>query len=176
MALERPRSPLPPAGPWPPGYAPMCPPQYLTVAVDDTASIESQNPMFRTQRAGVLLNAGTKCPILRIVENPNVNEIWVATLALNPCDPTDSDGFVSPPDWVMEKYTRYIASGVICQLMLQPAKPYSSTQGAQYHGRKFNEGVGLARTEMRNMFSYGGQHWLFPQGWKSRFRFTGAFS
>ena len=132
--------------------------------------------MFRTGRAGALLNAGSKCPILRIMENPQVDEMWVATLALTPCDPTDSEGFVNPPDWVMEKYLSYIRSGIASQLMLQPGKPYSSMPGSQYHGRKFNEGVGLCRTEVRNMFGYGGQRWMYPQGWNSRFRFTGAFS
>ena len=165
MALARPRSPLPPGGPWPPVYAPTCPPQYLSVSTSSTAPVESQNPSYRTGRAGALLNPGTKCPILRIADNPGYNEMWVVTLALNTCDPTDADGFVEPPDWIMEKYLRYLASGVTCQLMLQPAKPYSSLPGAQYHGRKFNEGVGLARTEVRHMFNYGGQAWVFPGGW-----------
>jgi hypothetical protein len=176
MAIQRMSSPLPPGGPWSPSYAPMCPPQYLAVSTDGTASVESQNPMFRTWRAGALLNAGTKCPILRITQNPGVAETWISTLALTPCDPTDSDGFVSPPDWVMEKYLSYIRSGIVCQLMLQPGKPYSSVPGSQYHGRKFNEGVGLARTDVRHMFGYDAQHWQFPNGWSSRFRFTGAFS
>lgn len=176
MALERPRSPLPSGGQLPSNYAPMCPPQYLAVTADEDASVEAQNPMFRTWRAGALLNAGTKCPILRIIQNPQATEMWVATIAVTPCDPVDSDGFTDPPDWVMEKYLTYIRSGVISQLMLQPGKPYSSLPGSQYHGRKFNEGVGLARTEVRHMFGFGGQHWIFPQGWKSRFRFTGAFS
>ena len=105
-----------------------------------------------------------KTPILRIIDNPSANETWVATVALTPCDPTDQDGFVEPPDWVMEKYLRGIASGVISALMLQPGKPYSSLPGAQYHGRKFNEAVGLARKEVRHMFTWGAQRWDFPHG------------
>lgn len=158
MALGRLASPLPLT------YAPTCPPQYLSVSSGDGTPLES---LDRTRRAGALLNPGTKCPILRIGENPNASEMWVATLAVNTCDPVDSDGFVTPPDWIMEKYLRYLASGVLCQLMLQPAKPYSSLPGAQYHGRKFNEGVGLARTEMKHMFNYSAQAWQFPGGWKS---------
>ena len=167
MGVGRMPSPLPLS------YAPTCPPQYLSVSSDDTASAESQNPTFRNWRAGALLNAGTKCPILRISQNPGVPETWLATIALTPCDPTDSDGFVAPPDWVLEKYLAYIRSGIVSQLMLQPGKPYSSIPGSQYHGRKFNEGVGLARTDVRNMFGYGVQHWQFPQGWNSN---AGVFS
>ena len=95
---------------------------------------EGQNPLFRTARSGILLNAGSKTPILRIQTNSGANETWVATLALTPCDPVDSDGFVSPPDWTMEKYLSYMASGVICKLMLQPGKPYSSIQGHNIMG------------------------------------------
>ena len=163
MGLGRPQTP-PPADLG--TYAPMCPPQFLASVVTDTAN-EGQNPLFRSPRSGILLNAGAKCPILRIDQNPNVEETWVVTLALTPCDPTDKDGFVSPPDWVLEKYLNAIASGVASALMLQPGKPYSSMPGAQYHGRKFNEGVGLARTEIRNMFTYGGQRWNFPGGWNT---------
>jgi hypothetical protein len=177
MALERPRSPPPPGGPWPPGYLPMHPPQFLPAAQgQDTQNTEAQDPLFRTQRSGVLLNAGAKCPILRIFQNPAVPETWIMTVALTPCDPTDPDGFVCPPDWVMEKYLSYLASGVMSKLMLQPGKPYSSLQGAQYHGRKLNEGVGLARTEVRRMFAYGAQRWNFPGGWNARFRYFGSYS
>ena len=167
MALGRSSSPLPSGGSWPPAYAPMCPPQYLSVASDNAAFIEAQTPSARTGRAGALLNPGSKCPILRIADNPSAEEMWVATLAVNTCDPTDPDGFVTPPDWIMEKYLRGLASGVTSALMLQPAKPYSSLPGAKYHGGKYNETVGLARTEIRHAFNYGGQAWRFPGGWRS---------
>lgn len=167
MSMERPLSPPPPNGPWPPAYLPMQPPQYLPVTQSQSQPTEAQNPIFRTRREGWLLNAGSKCPILRINLNPNVTETWIATLSLNIADPMDKDGFAEPPDWVMEKWGMYIASGLICRLMLQPGKPYSSMPGSQYHGRKFNEGVGLARTEVRRMFTYGSQRWLFPSGWNA---------
>lgn len=167
MSLERPRAPPPPNSPWPPNYLPMCPPQYLPVWQSSSTPTESQNPMFRTRRTGWLLNAGSKCPFMRIQDNPNVQETWIVTLSLNICDPMDADGFGEPPDWVMEKWGNYISSGVVCRLMLQPGKPYSSLPGSQYHGRKFNEGVGIARTEVRRMFTYGSQRWMFPSGWNT---------
>jgi hypothetical protein len=169
----------PPPGTVVPEYAPMCPPQFLSVvqgAAQGQANAEAQNPLFRTKRAGILLNAGAKCPILRIVENPTTSETWIATVGLTTCDPTDADGFVAPPDWVVEKYLTYIASGVIMRLMLQPGKPYSSMPGSQYHGRMYNQGVGLARTEVRRMFTYGAQRWVFPQGWNGRYRYFGSYT
>jgi|SRR5580698_544824 hypothetical protein len=166
MGLDRPSSP-PPSGEFlVPPYLPMCPPQYLTTLGANVDS-EVQDPLTRTQRVGVLLNAGAKCPILRIRDNPSADEVWIATLCLNICDPVDSAGFTSPPDWVMEKYLNYLANGVNMRLMLQPGKPYSSLPGAQYHGRMFNQGIGLCRTEVRRMFTYGSQRWNFPGGWNS---------
>ena len=175
MGLERPLSP-PPSGEFiTPPYLPMCPPQFFTTGGQDPRS-EAQDPLFRTHRAGAFLNAGAKCPILRIRDNPSCNETWLATLALTPCDPTDSEGFTSPPDWVMEKYLSYIANGVNTRLMLQPGKPYSSPQGAQYHGRMFNQGIGLCRTEVRHMFGYAAQRWAFPGGWNSGHRHSGVYA
>ena len=168
MSLERPRTPVPPEAPWPPGYAPMQPLQFLSVSDREYGRYtEGQNPLFRTRRTGILLNGGSRCPILRIDMNPQVNEVWVATLSLNICDPLDDEGWACPPEWVMENWLNYIASGAICQLMLQPGKPYSSMPGSQYHGRKFNEGVGLARTAVRRMFTYGSQRWTYPYGWNT---------
>jgi hypothetical protein len=175
MGLDRPRSP-PPSAEYPlPPYLPMCPEQFLSTDGRNTAS-EAQDPLFRTQRSGALLNAGEKCPILRIRDNPTADEVWIATLALTPCDPVDSEGFVSPPNWVMEKYLNYIANGVNMRLMLQPGKPYTSLPGAQYHGRMFNQGIGLCRTEVRHMFGYAAQRWAYPQGWNSGHRNTGMFA
>ena len=88
-------------------YAPMCPPQfYAAGGSGSNVSYGLQNPLFRSYRNAVLLNAGARTPIMRIMDNPSANETWIATLALTPCDPTDQDGFVDPPDWVMEKYLR----------------------------------------------------------------------
>jgi hypothetical protein len=166
MGLDRPSSPPPSGEPLVPPYLPMCPPQYLTTLGANVDS-EAQDPLTRTQRVGVLLNAGSKCPILRIRDNPSANEVWIATLGLTPCDPIDSEGFTSPPDWVLEKYLNALASGVNMRLMLQPGKPYSSLPGSQYHGRMYNQGVGTCRTEVRRMFTYGSQRWNFPGGWNS---------
>ena len=140
MALERPRSPVPPNGPWPPGYVPMCPPQYLTVSDANNMPVESQNPSFRTRRSGVLLNAGSRCPYLRISDNPNVTETWIATLSLNISDPMDADGF--------ERLLRSLESGaieVIARDLTEPsplalevlsARPYAFLDDAPLEERR----------------------------------------
>ena len=147
-------------------YAPTNPPQFLIDSNPQTGS-QINNPLFRTPREAVLLNAGTPTPVLRIFHNPGPNQLWVATLALNIVDPLDADGLPIVPQSIMEKYKDAIGDGAISRLMAQGGKPYSNEQGAAFHGRKFNQGVGLARQEVRDMFTYGGQRWTYPIGWRS---------
>ena len=156
--------------PIPPQYLPMDPPQYLMLwsADGQYGTNESVNPDYSVPRNAVLLNAGVKCPIMRIRWNPMATEWWIVTVALGLSDPTDSQGLPKAPDWILDKYYDYICAGVRSRLMLQPGKGYSSPQGAAFNGRKFNEGVGLARTEVRDMFTYGAQRWTYPQGWNYR--------
>lgn len=166
MSLNRPRT----RPPVPPRYLPTDPPQYLELwtVEGQYGTNEAINPLYSVPRDAILLNAGTKCPIMRIRWNPQADELWIATVSLNVADPTDSEGLPCVPDWIAEKYNGYLADGVISRLMLQPGKPYSSQAGAAFHGRKFNLGLGLARQESRNMFTYGSQRWAFPQTWNYR--------
>jgi hypothetical protein len=167
VTLSRPRTPPP----MPAAYLPMDPPQYLQLwSIDGQyGTSENINPIYNVPRDAVLLDAGIKCPIMRIRWNPRATELWIATLSLNLTDPTDSEGLpAGVPSWIIDKYFRQISSGVISRLMLQPGKPYSSQAGAAFHGRKFNDGIGLARTEARHMYTYSGQRWAFPQGWNYR--------
>jgi hypothetical protein len=148
-------------------YLPGKYPQFLQLT--PSGGTESLDPIFRSAREGMLLNSGTKCPILRLHWNPQSNETWVATVSLNITDPTDKDGLPDCiPDWLVEKYNQTLCDGVISKLMLQAGKPYSSPQGAEYHGKKYNQGVGTARNEARKMFVYGAQRWGYPRGWMTR--------
>ena len=146
----------------PPIYVPGCPPQFLQF--QQQPSYETQNPYPRIPMDGGLLNAGIKCPILRIVWNPGYASTWIAVLSLSVADPVDSQGMPTDiPDWIIEKYYDYIAHGLTARLMLQINKPYSNSKMAEYHMRKFHEGVGLARTESRHSFVFAGQKWVYPQ-------------
>lgn len=167
MALERPQY-FPVSGdPTDPAnqvtYVPGCPPQFIQYPTV-IPGYETQNPYPRVPRDGGLLNAGSKSVVLRILWNPGSPDVWIATLSLSVADPTDPNGLpVEMPDWIIEKYYDYIAQGITGKLQLSPNKSYSSPKMAEYNMRKFHEGVGLARTEVRNFFNYAGQRWIFPQ-------------
>lgn len=151
-------------------YVPGCPPQFIKYPTV-TPNAQTSNPFPRAPREGGLLNAGSKCPILRIFWNPGNPDIWIALLALSVADPVDGRGIPTDmPDWIIEKYFDYIANGVSGKLMLSPNKPYSSPKLAEYNMRKFHEGVGLARTENRHLFTYGSQRWMFPQNFGTPFK------
>jgi hypothetical protein len=148
-------------------YAPMDPPQFLMDS-NPPSGPTTNNLIFRIAREGMLLNAGTPNPVLRIMFNSGP-QIWIATVALNIVDPLDADGLPVVPQWIMEKYKDAIGDGVISRMMTQAGKPYSNEQGAAFRGRKFNQGVGLARQEVRSMLTYGAQRWSYPGGWSNRF-------
>ena len=151
----------------PPQYVPGNPSQFIQFN-STTPSYETQNPYPRVPREGGLLNAGVKCPVLRITWNPGSDDIWIATLSMSVADPVDGQGMPTDmPDWIIEKYYDYISHGLSAKLMTQPNKPYSSPKMAEYHMRKFHEGVGLARTENRHLFNYSGQRWAYPQTWST---------
>lgn len=157
--------------PFPPVYLPMNPPQYLQLWSTNgpNGTQEAVNPLFGIPREAMLLNAGTPNPIMRIYCNPEANEYWIAVLALNVDDPLDKEGLASTvPDWIMDKYYDYIQAGVKSKMMLMPGKPWTSQQGSAFWGRKFNEGIGLARTEARARYVFSSQRWAFPQGWNAR--------
>jgi len=167
MSLTRPS--FPPDTP--PVYIPPVngdPPQYLLLSPTGPGN-NAQSQYARVPRDGGLLSAGCKTPILRIHWNPGSNDWWIATVSLNISEDTDDNGFpILYPNWILEKYFEYFQDGILAKLMLQANKPYSNEKGAMYHYRKFHEGIGLARTEVRNYFTYSGQAWLYPQTFAAR--------
>lgn len=166
MSINRPRT----QPPLPPVYLPTDPPQYLELwtVEGQYGTNEAINPLYSVPRDAILLNAGTKCPIMRIRWNPQADELWIVTLTMNVSDPTDDEGMPNVPDWIVDKYGECITDGVISKLMLQPGKPYSSQAGAAFHGRRHFQSIGQARQDARHMNTYGSQRWAFPQNFNYR--------
>ena len=48
------------------------------------------------------------------------------------------------PDWIYQRYARLIAHGAKALLMEVPAKPYTNKDGAAFHRKMFDDGVGEA--------------------------------
>lgn len=103
-----------------------------------------------------------------LLRSPNYTQTYTARVAITVDDPVTRDGYPECPDWIINKYTNELAEGVIGRMMGQPAKPYSSPQLAQYHLRRFKQGVSQAKVEALHKNVYRGQSWSFPQTFARR--------
>jgi hypothetical protein len=100
--------------------------------------------------------------------SPNATDTYTARVALTVSDPVTRDGYPEFPGWIMDKYGNDILEGVLSRMMSQIAKPYSSPQMAQYHGKMFKQAVSQAKVEASHQNVYRGQSWHFPQTFASR--------
>ncbi len=101
---------------------------------------------------------------------------YIATVALTVSDPTQRDGYVSFPDWVLNKYRGVFLNGILAKMMSQPAKPYTNTQLSVYYIKLFNSGKAAARVEAQRANVFKAQAWKFPSfGGKSQRRLGGGF-
>ena len=101
---------------------------------------------------------------------------YIATVALTVSDPTQRDGYVSFPDWVLSKYRGVLLNGLLGKMMSQPAKPYTNTQLSVYYIKLFNSGKSAARVEAQRGNLFRAQAWNFPSfGGKSQRRIGSGF-
>lgn len=101
---------------------------------------------------------------------------YIATVALTVSDPTQRDGYVSFPDWVLNKYRGVFLNGILAKMMSQSAKPYTNTQLSVYYIKLFNSGKAAARVDAQRANVFKAQAWKFPSfGGKSQRRLGGGF-
>lgn len=88
---------------------------------------------------------------------PDTVRTGKALLALRPID---FDVPFPPELWV--QWFDTILSGTLFRLYSQPAKPYSSPQLADFHGKTYRVGIRRARSVADRGFTDGGGRWCFP--------------
>ncbi len=101
---------------------------------------------------------------LTLRTQPSSDVEYIVTVALTVADPTDRGGYVQFPAWVLAKYREAILDGLLGRMMSQPSKPYTNSQMAVFHMRKFNQAMASARVEWTRNNTYRAQAWSFPQG------------
>lgn len=99
---------------------------------------------------------------------PTSPTTYTAQVSLTINEPLDKEGFPYFPAWVLNLYMNEMVSGVLSRMMSQPAKPYSNTQLAAFHGAQFRSAVAKARSEANRRYTYHMQMWRFPRGWVRR--------
>lgn len=81
--------------------------------------------------------------------------------------PNSKDDVPDGPGWLIPKYGRYITEGLIGSMMTQPGTSYTSVAGAQFHLRKFRDGMAMAKTETMRANIFGAQSWSYPRQYRT---------
>lgn len=106
---------------------------------------------------------------------PSSDQLYRATVALTVDDPTQRDGYVAFPKWVLDKYRDVLLSGLLGRMLSQPQKPWTNNQLSVYHLRKWNSGVGLARVDGTRNNVFRSQAWSYPGFARSSQRGRGGY-
>lgn len=100
---------------------------------------------------------------IKLRNEPSQIDTYTATVALTVDDPVTRDGYPEFPMWVLAKYGEGVLEGLLGRMMAQPAKPYTNTQMAVFHLKKFTNTVSQAKYEALHKNLNNGQTWRFPQ-------------
>lgn len=88
-------------------------------------------------------------------------------VAKNVVLPTVKDDLPDAPDWLLPKWSRYFKHGLVGVMAMHPKKPYTNAEVAKYNLAKFQMGAAMASTEAKRSYTYGGQAWRYPGGWRT---------
>lgn len=106
--------------------------------------------------------------VLHLQYAPNMEQTYNVVVSLTVTDPLTRTGLPIFPEWLLEKHQDALQEGTISRMMLQGSKPYTSKEGALFHGGVYRK----LRNETRNAVNignvYGGQRWQFPQTFNKR--------
>ncbi len=148
-----------------------------TVAGEDTYQLASADGgqihrlMWVLDSNGTSIAATMQEPgVLVLGMKPSTVQTVNATVTLTVTDPTTTDRFPIVPDWIADRWANHWKDGVLARLMSMPSKPFTNTQLAVYHAKKFSDTVGFARSEAQRMNTYQTQAWRFPQSFAVRRR------
>lgn len=93
---------------------------------------------------------------------PSSDTWYRATVSKTVADPTQRDGYVTFPAWILQRHRDVILDGLLGKMMTQPNKPFTNQQTGVYHLRRFISGYSAARVEVQRNNAYRGQAWRFP--------------
>lgn len=104
-----------------------------------------------------------------ILRNPPSNpQAMKAVVVKNVVLPTGRDQVPEIPSWVLQRWHRYILSGVLGNMMGTENKSYTNDAMSVYNMKKFQEGISRARVAALKANTMGGQAWVYPQAFKTR--------
>lgn len=126
--------------------------------------VEPDESMGRAIRGATL----TEDNALRLPFAPTADGFYGVQVALTVTDPLTRDAYPIVPASIIQRYHEALVDGVLSMMMSQPSKPYSNTQMAMYHKRRFSGGASRARNALHTGNTLGSQNWSFPQSFNRR--------
>ena len=108
--------------------------------------------------------------VMQISYLPQAEQDVIVWVALQPNELGCKQGLPSVPDWFWTDYTQTLQDGLIGNMLVQPAKPYSNPAMGQFYLKRFVSGKSTARIQVDNGRRMGAQHWRYPQGFAVRRR------
>ena len=142
-----------------------------TYSIEQTSISAINRLLFVKRSDGFGVEATMAVPgEIRLRHPPAQADTYTATVSMTINDPVAEDGFPEFPSWVLTKYGDGILEGLIGRMMAQPAKPYTNSQLAIFHMRKFIGAVSLGKIEALHRNLNNGQTWRFPQSFATRQR------
>jgi hypothetical protein len=108
--------------------------------------------------------------VMQIGFIPQAEQDIVVYVALQPNELGCKQSIPAVPDWLFTDYTQTLTDGLISNMLVQPAKPYSNPQMGQFYLKRYISGKSTARIQAENGRRMSGQRWTFPQGFAVRRR------
>jgi len=110
-----------------------------------------------------------------LMYSPSTATTWRAAFAKNISDPPLSATQPLPvidtgASWVIDMYRDAFRFGTLGYLFMQPAKPYSNPKLGAMNWQSYVAERGRARTAILHENVYGGQKWMYPQGYATTAR------
>lgn len=68
-------------------------------------------------------------------------------------------------EWMFDMYFQDWLNGVLGNMFIMPAKPWSNPQLATYHLKRFRQSMGYRKQEAARGFNYNTPTWRFPGNW-----------
>lgn len=103
--------------------------------------------------------------VLQLNYAPSTGTVWNAVVAKT-LDMVSSDNYpdMGAGTWIIDKYGDGIMYGILGRLMNMPAKPYTNAKLSKDYWQTYVTERGKARTDGLKANVFGGQRWMFPQG------------
>lgn len=130
------------------------------VAINGTpVGLVATKPHSTTKAAYAYMSEADLMELFPVRTSPTTDTMIVIA-RLNPLP-----GMCKVPVETVTHFFDEVMDGVLGRLYSMPGKPYTNLVQAQYHLKRFRDGIAMARDMGRKRYSTATRGWMFPQNW-----------